>query len=108
MNTTPKVVLSTDGGYDVSAWPNSTVATSVDDIRRMKESSGGAVVAFGGVHTVRSLVTADLVDEYWLKVNAVVVGRGGSIFTDVTERRPLKLRSSKSFSSGTIFAIYST
>jgi len=41
----------------------------VDQVRRLKASSGGAVVAFRGVHTVRSLVAANLVDEYWLKFN---------------------------------------
>lgn len=108
MNATPKVILSTDSSFDVSAWQNSTLATGVDQVRRLKESSGGAVVAFGGVQTVRSLVAADLVDEYWLKVNPSVVGRGGSMFSDVVEPRALTLRSAESFPSGTIAAIYST
>ncbi|MFN2487798.1 MAG: hypothetical protein ABR609_14535 [Acidimicrobiia bacterium] len=30
------------------------------------------------MHTVRSLVAANLVDEYWLKINPAIVGRGGS------------------------------
>lgn len=66
------------------------------------------MVVFGGVHTVRSLVAADLVDEYWLKFNPEIVGRGGSMFSDVIERRALTLRWARSFPSGTIAAIYST
>ena len=110
MNATPKVVLSTDGSYDVGAWENSTLAAGggADQVRRMKASSGGALVAFGGVRTVRSLVAADLVDEYWLKFNPAIVGRGGSLFSDVVGRRALTLRSARSFPSGTIAAIYST
>ena len=83
MNEAPKVVLSTDSSYDVSAWKNSTLAAGdgTDQVRRLKASSGGSVVTFGGVHTVRSLVTADLVDEYWLKVNPAIVGHGGSMRT---------------------------
>lgn len=52
MNATPKVVLSTDSNFDVGAWENSTLAAGdgVDEVRRLKESSGGAVVAFGGAH----------------------------------------------------------
>ena len=65
-------------------------------------------MTFGGVHTVRSLVAANLVDEYWLKVNPAIVGRGGSMFSDVVERRALTLHSARSFPSGTIAAIYST
>jgi dihydrofolate reductase len=48
MNTTPKVILSTDPGLDVSLWNNSTTATDPDQLRRLKESDGRAIVAFGG------------------------------------------------------------
>jgi dihydrofolate reductase len=66
------------------------------------------LVTFGGVQTVRSLVVADIVDEYWLMLNPAIVGRGGSMFSDVVERRALALRSAKSFPSGTVALIYST
>ena len=109
MNASPKVVLSTDSSYDVGAWEHSTLAAGdgVDQVRRLKASSGGGLVTFGGVHTVRSLVAADLVDEYWLKVNPAIVGRGGSMFSDVVERRALRLRSARSFPSGAVAVIYS-
>lgn len=108
MNATPKVVLSTDGGVDVSTWENSTLAPGdgADQVRRLKKSDGAGVVVFGGTHTVRSLVAADLVDEYWLKINPAIVGRGGSMFSDVIDRRDLTLRSARSFPSGAIAAIY--
>jgi dihydrofolate reductase len=110
MNATPKVVLSTESTFDVGAWENSTLAAGdgVDQVRGLKASSGGGVVTFGGVDTVRSLVAADLVDEYWLKVNPAIVGRGGSMFSDVVERRALTLRSARSFPSGAVALIYST
>jgi dihydrofolate reductase len=110
MNATPKVVLSTDSSYDVGTWENSTLAAGdgPDEVRRLKASSGKGLVTFGGVHTVRSLVAANLVDEYWLKVNPAIVGRGGSMFSDVVERRALTLRSAKSFPSGAVALIYST
>jgi dihydrofolate reductase len=110
LNTTPKIVLFTDSNLDVSAWENSTLAAGdgVDQVRRLKASSGGALVTFGGVHTLRSLVAADLVDEYWLKVSPAIIGRGRSMFSDMVEHRALTLRSAKSFPSGTIDAIYTT
>ena len=109
MNATPKVVLSKDSSHDVGAWENSTLAVGdgADQVRRLKTSSGAGLVTFGGVYTVRSLVAADLVDEYWLKVNPAIVGRGGSMFSDVVERRALTLRSARSFPSGTVALIYS-
>ena len=110
LNTTPKFVLSSDSTFDVSSWKNSTLAAGdgADQIRRLKESSGGSLVVFGGVQTVRSLVAADLVDEYWLKVNPAIVGRGGSMFSEVGELRPLTLRSARSYPSGTVALVYST
>jgi dihydrofolate reductase len=76
-------------------------------VRHLKASYGGNLVTFGGVHTVRSLVAGNLVDEYWLKVDPAIVGRGGSMFSDVVERRALTLRSAKSFPSGAAAVIYS-
>lgn len=81
LNATPKIVLSANGDLDIGAWENSTLAAGdgVDHVRRLKKSSGGALVTFGGVHTLRSLVAADLVDEYWLKVSSEIIGRGRSM-----------------------------
>lgn len=110
MNATPKVVLSSDPTFNVSGWANSTLAAGdgVVRVRHLKESAGGSLVMFGGVSTVRALVAADLVDEYWLKVNPTIVGRGGSMFSDVTQRRALTLRSARPYPSGTVAMIYST
>jgi len=109
MNATPKVVLSSDTAFDVRSWENSTLAAGdgVDQVRRLKESSGGSLVVFGGVQTVRSLVAADLVDEYWLKLNPAAVGRGGSMFSDLTTAKSLTLRSARSYPSGTVALVYS-
>jgi dihydrofolate reductase len=110
MNATPKIVLTSDAGFDVGAWDNSTLAAGdgADQVRRVKETSGGALVTFGGVATVRSLVTANLVDEYWLKVNPAIVGTGGSMFSEVTGRRSLRLYSVRSLQSGVVVVKYST
>jgi dihydrofolate reductase len=110
MNATPKVVLSSDSSFDVSSWANSTLAAGdgVDQVRRLKDTAGGSLVVFGGVQTVRSLVAADLVDEYWLKFNPTIVGRGGSMFADIPDPRSLTLRSARSYPSGTVALIYST
>jgi riboflavin biosynthesis pyrimidine reductase len=63
---------------------------------------------FGGVQTIRSMVAADLVDEYWLKVSPVIIGRGSSKFSAMVERRALTLRSAKPYRSGLIHATYTT
>jgi dihydrofolate reductase len=108
MNSTPKHVLSSDDSYDVSAWDSATLAAGdgVEQVRKLKKGKGKSVVVFGGVETVRALVAAGLVDEYWFKVHPVVVGRGRSMFFDLPDRTELKLRSVRSFPSGSLGVVY--
>ncbi len=109
MNGTPKHVLSSDDSYDVSAWGSAVLAAGdgVEQVRKLKAAKKGkSLVVFGGVETVRALVAAGLVDEYWFKVHPMVVGRGRSMFFDVTDRTELKLRSVRSFPSGSLGVIY--
>jgi len=110
LNATRKIALSTDRGFDVSGWHNSSLAAgdAVDQVRRIKDSTGRGLVMFGGVRTIRSMVAADLVDEYWLKISPVAVGQGSSLFAELTGKRPLTLLSAKAFPSGMIDAAYST
>jgi dihydrofolate reductase len=110
LNATPKIALSTDPEFDVSSWNNSTLAAgdAVEQVRRIKDTDGRALVTFGGVKTIRTMVNAGLVDEYWLKISPVVTGRGSSMFAELTGKRPLTLRSAKSFPSGMIDAVYMT
>jgi dihydrofolate reductase len=108
LNTTPKVVLSTDETLDVSSWKNSSLAAGdgVEQVRRLKEADGQSLVIFGGVQAIRSLVAADLVDQYWLKISPVAIGLGSSMFSELAGHRPLKLHSVKGFPSGMIDATY--
>jgi dihydrofolate reductase len=108
MNSMPKHVLSSDDSYDVSAWDSATLAAGdgVEQVRKLKKGKGKSVVVFGGVETVRALVAAGLVDEYWFKVHPVVVGRGRSMFFDLPGKSELELRSVRSFPSGSLGVVY--
>jgi dihydrofolate reductase len=110
INGATKVVLSKNPEFDVSIWTNATLAAgdAVEQVRALKESSGGALVMFGGVQTIRAMVNAGLVDEYWLKISPVATGQGSSMFAELSERRNLKLTGVKGFPSGMIDATYTT
>src|ERR671914_47180 len=73
---------------------------------RLKASEGGSLVVFGGVQTIRSLIAADLVDEYWLKISPVVVGEGSSMFAELPDHRSLTLRAAKGYPSGLLDVTY--
>ena len=47
-----------------------------------------------------------LVDEYWFKLQPIVLGKGKSISKDVTKKINLKLIESKAFDSGVITLRY--
>lgn len=110
INSTPKVVLTSDTGFDVSRWPGTTLAAGdgAEQVRRLKESDGRALVMFGGVASIRSMINAGLVDEFWLKISPVAVGQGSSMFAELDEALPLALRTARTFSSGMIDAVYTT
>ena len=105
LNSVQKYVVSST--LQDAQWEPTTILRGLDDVRRLKESAGGSLVVFGGVQTVRSLVAADVVDEYWLKLNPAAVGRGGSMFSDLTKAKSLTLRSARSYPSGTVALVYS-
>lgn len=107
LNKADKVVLTHDTDFDVSGW-NATLAAGdgVEQVRRLKDSTGGALVTFGGIRTLRTLIAAELVDDYWLKVSPAVLGNGESMFSDLGEHRTLALQSTKSFPSGLLDVRY--
>ncbi|MBE7177848.1 MAG: dihydrofolate reductase family protein [Mucilaginibacter polytrichastri] len=86
-------------GRNVSV-ENGDLATAV---RALKEEDGKDILVYGGAEFVRSLINANLVDEYNLVVNPVAIGSGMPIFTG---RNVMKLVSSTPFKSGKILNTY--
>ena len=72
-------------------------------IQALKEQPGKDILVYGGAGFVSSLVSLNLIDEYYLIVNPVAIGAGLSIFKD---RKILKLESSIAFKSGKILNKY--
>jgi dihydrofolate reductase len=81
MNEIPKVVFSKS--LTSVDWGPTTIATGdlADTVTRLKkDNADGYLLALGGARFVRSLVEADLIDEYRLVVHPVVLGAGERIF----------------------------
>ena len=77
-----------------------------DEIARLKAADGKPIIAHGGAAFARSLIAADLVDQYMLMVYPVVLGQGLPIFSDVAPLRQLELVSSRVFPKGAVAQIY--
>ncbi len=72
-------------------------------VQALKEQPGKDILVYGGAGFVSSLISLNLIDEYYLIINPVAIGAGLSIFK---ERKILKLESSTAFKSGKVINKY--
>ncbi|HMJ53555.1 MAG TPA: dihydrofolate reductase family protein [Polyangiaceae bacterium] len=80
----------------------------VDALAAEKRKPGGDIMIFGSPTLTRTLVAANLVDEWRLTLQPVILGGGLSLFPQLEKRTQLELRSSKTFRTGVIAAHYVT
>jgi len=80
VNEVTKYVLSTT--RNKSDWQNSEFLTGVEDIRKLKNSDGPEIKIWGSSKLVQLLLKHDLVDEFWLNIHPVILGKGKRLFTD--------------------------
>ncbi len=76
------------------------------EINKFKQSEGGDIIIFGSPGASHSLTGLNLIDEYWLFINPVVLGQGISLFKDIKDKMKLSLLSSKVFPSGVVCLHY--
>ena len=107
MIETPKIVFTKT--LTKSEWPNTEIATGdlKDEITKLKSQEGGGdIIVYGGASFDSSLIKENLIDEYYLFINPVVIGNGKTIFKDLKEIRKLYLVESITFDSGTVLLHY--
>ena len=106
MNQARKVVFSKT--LDEASWSNTTLAKGdlATEIRKMKKESGDGIVILGSGNIVSQLAEEDLVDEYQMVVDPVVLGKGRTMFDGVTQKLSLKLTRSRTFGNGKVFLSY--
>lgn len=104
INDVTKYVLSNT--MKKSDWQNSVFLTSVEDIRKLKNSEGSDIKVWGSGELVQLLLKHDLVDELWLKIYPVLLGKGKKPYSDETIPAAFKLTESTVTPSGVIFANY--
>ncbi|WP_400193189.1 dihydrofolate reductase family protein [Hymenobacter sp. B81] len=99
---TPKVVFSRR--LTASPWPNTVLAKGdlVTEITELKSQPGQDLITYGGVSLAASLVQHGLVDELHLFVNPTAIGRGRSIFAELTAHQPLTLVQATAFDCGIV------
>ena len=107
LNGLPKYVASTTLSEPL-AWQNSTLLQGdvAKAVAGLKEQPGKNLVVLGSGELVQTLMENDLVDEYGLMLNPVVLGSGKRLFREGSPKRPLRLVNSMTSSTGVLIATY--
>lgn len=90
-------------------WQNSTPVAGNNlsaAVAGLKQADGGDLHTIGSTQLVRTLTEQDLVDEFRLMIDPVLLGGGKRIFRDNGVRRPLRLVDGQVTSTGTVLATY--
>jgi dihydrofolate reductase len=107
LNTKPKYVASTTLTEPLE-WQNSTLLEGdvPEAVRALKQKDGGDIQVIGSTQLVQTLVEHNLVDEFRLMIDPLVLGGGKRIFREDGALRPLRLVDSQVTSTGAILATY--
>jgi dihydrofolate reductase len=107
LNTKPKYVASRTLTEPL-AWQHSTVLQGdvAQAVAALKQEDGEDLHLIGSSELVQTLVEHDLVDEFRVMIDPVVVGGGKRLFRDDGVRRALRLVDSRVTSTGVIIATY--
>jgi dihydrofolate reductase len=77
-----------------------------DAVSALKDKDGGDLHVIGSTALVHSLLERDLVDEFRVIIDPVVVGGGKRVFSEDGTLRSLRLLDSSVTSKGSIIATY--
>jgi dihydrofolate reductase len=109
LNTRPKYVASRTLREPL-AWQRSTLLKGnvAKAVAELKENGQGYLLVTGSTKLVQTLVEHDLVDEFRLMIDPVIVGGGKRVFHDDGVLRKLRLVESIATTTGAIIANYAT
>jgi dihydrofolate reductase len=107
LNSKPKYVASRTLTEPLE-WENSSVLEGdvPDAVTALKEQAQEDLHVIGSTQLVRTLNEHNLVDEYRVMIDPVVLGGGKRMFGDDGELKPLRLVASEVTTTGAILATY--
>ncbi|HEU0226877.1 MAG TPA: dihydrofolate reductase family protein [Arachidicoccus soli] len=95
------------------SWQNKNISNAKvisdnlsENILSLKSQARKDIIMFGSPSAAQSLMKLNLIDEYWLFVNPIILGKGMPLFSGSNNITQLKLKESTAFSSGVICLHY--
>ena len=106
MNSLPKIVFSKT--LSMAAWQNTRLIKDnfSAETSRLKQQPGKDMIIFGSSDLAVALIEYNLVDEFRIMVNPVVLGGGKTLFHGVQNKLELKLLKTRQFKSGNVLLYY--
>jgi dihydrofolate reductase len=91
LNSMTKYIVSST--LEHPAWNNATVLAGdvVHEVSKLRRELAGDIVVYGSIQLVHTLMEHDLVDELRLMIYPVVLGAGGRLFGETSDKKPLRL-----------------
>ena len=91
-----------------SAWENTDLATGdlVEEVNKIKNSSGKDIVVYGGSSFVSALLKEKLIDEFHFFVNPIALGKGVPVFNELEGWQSLRLKKSVAYNCGLVLLNY--
>ncbi|RRB02819.1 dihydrofolate reductase family protein [Larkinella rosea] len=105
-NTVKKVVVS--NSLKNTQLPNIQIVGNnlAEQIREIKREPGKNIQIFGSPSACHALMKYQLIDEYWLFINPVLLGSGIPLFRNINETEQLALLETAVLASGVLAAHY--
>lgn len=109
MNQIKKYVVSRTLSADQLTWNNSELLPAGDvvgAVQRLRQQEGGDLQVIGSLTLARTLISNDLVDEYRLMIEPIMLGGGKRLFPEDGVGRRLELVSATTAATGVQICIY--
>jgi dihydrofolate reductase len=109
MNEIPKYVASRTLTQDDLNWPGSHLLPADDAIGaigRLRAQSGASLQVMGSASLATQLIEHDLVDEYRLMIEPILLGGGKQVFPSDGQARALELVSVTKTGTGVLICTY--
>jgi dihydrofolate reductase len=104
INEVTKIVYSST--KDQSNWENCVFINSVKELEEIKNSEGRDIQVWGSGQLFQLLLQNDLVDELWLMIHPITLGKGKRLFEEGPIPAAFKLTESIVTTTGVILASY--
>lgn len=106
MNSIQKIVFSKT--LDVADWNNTRLIKELtpEECIKLKQQNDRDIYIFGSANLASAFRKLDLIDEYRIIINPLLLGQGISLFKFAGQKQELKLIKTKTFGSGNILLYY--